>query len=54
MSGSDSSTVDAAVRVICQAIRDGLPFEEVRELPEVWAAAELGQLSLDALRDWWM
>ena len=51
---SGSSDKDAAVKAICGAIRDGLPFEEVRELPEVRTVAEQGLLSLDRLRDWWM
>lgn len=49
-----NSVTDAAVRALCEAIRDGVPFEEARELPEVWAATEAGLLDIDAIKDWWM
>lgn len=45
---------DAAVKALCEAIRDRLPFEEAKELPDVWAAVEAGFLDIDAIKDWWM
>lgn len=45
---------NAAVRALCEAIRDRLPFDEARELPEVWAAVEAGFLDIDTIKDWWM
>lgn len=53
MSGNKAEYT-AAVVEICQAIRDGLPFEEMAELPAVRDAVEAGLIDFELIKNAWM